>query len=65
MVLGLVGCKSVNQTFFSDSTNYSKEQEQRPLKFPSHSLALSNRYDIPSIPNDNGQVITEILPPDF
>lgn len=65
LILGLSACKSANQRFFSDNTNYTNSQEQPPLKFPAGSLPVSNRYDIPVIPNDSGKVIEEITPPDY
>lgn len=64
-VVAVSACKSANQRFFTDSTDYSSAKELPPLKFPAHSLAVSNRYDIPSIPNENGPIITEITPPDY
>ena len=63
--LFITGCQSVNSRFFSDNTNYSAAKELPPLKFPPGSLAVSNRYDIPAIPNKTEEVITEIKPPDY
>lgn len=61
----IVGCQSMNSRFGKDKTNYADAKELPPLKFPPHSLSASNRYDIPAIPGNTEQVITEIVPPDF
>jgi uncharacterized lipoprotein len=60
LVLFTVGCNSVNQA----ATNYVDAKELPPLKFPAGSLAVSHRYDIPEIPGNKEQIITEIVPPD-
>jgi len=65
LAIGLGGCKGKKPIFLGDNGNYVNEQEQKPLKFPAGSLPVSNRYDIPSIPNDKSQVINEITPPDY
>lgn len=63
--ISLAGCKSLNQRFFTDSSVYANARELPMPKFPKDSLAPSTRYEIPQIPNTNGEIIAEILPPDY
>lgn len=63
-ILLATGCSS--QGAFGEKANdYTNAKELPPVKFPSGSLAVSSRYDIPAIPGNNKPLIKDILPPDF
>ena len=64
--LSAVGCQNMNSYFGgNDPTAYANAKELAPLKHTPGMIQLSNRYDIPSIPNENGPIIAKIQSPNF
>ncbi len=63
--LSLAGCQTVNSKMGNDPTAYANVTEPPPLKMPINAPQVSNRYDIPKIPNENGPIITKVVPPNF
>ena len=59
----LVGCKSLNQRYGTDTTYYADAKEAPLLKFPRGALLPSTRYDVPHVAK--GQIIENPVPPDY
>ncbi len=64
-IVSISGCTSLNSRFGIDGSDYSDAQELSQLKLPAGSLPASTRYDIPEIPDPNGPIIYEVIPPDY
>lgn len=63
--LSIVGCQNLNSRTTGDPTAYADAKELPPLKLTPAIAQVSNRYDIPAIPNENGPIISKIEPPNF
>lgn len=59
------GCQSLNSRFGNDRSDYVNAKEEKALKMPAGSLALSDRYEIPTIPGNQDKIITDLEPPTF
>lgn len=64
-LLTLGGCQSINSRLGKDSMAYADAEECPKIKMPADSMALSQRYDIPSIPGNKDLIITNNMPPDY
>lgn len=66
ITLFVVGCGMNNNKFGVHSADYADAKELPALKLPAGSLAASNRYDIPPVPDSNtGKIISDVMPPDY